>query len=333
MKKTMFILLILLIIILIFYAGLWLLSMKKYPVDFGISFNQDHAASLGLDSKKVYTSMLEELKPKYVRIAAMWSEVESQKGSYNFSYVDFMMNEAKKNGAKVTLVVGQKAPRWPECHVPGWTKDVPDDEYAGALLEYVKTVVERYKNHDALELWQVENEPFIKFRFGDCENFKEDLVSEEIDLVQKLDEVHLVMMTDSGELSTWSKASKTGDIFGTTLYRIVRTPGGMVWTYDWLPAGFYHLKAYIMGIPKERFYIAELQAEPWFTDTNPTNTSLEEQFKTMNPTRLLKHIEYAKKVGTRRAYLWGVEWWYWMKETQGDASFWNIVKEEISKNK
>ena len=39
-----------------------------------------------------------------------------------------------------------------------------------------------------------------------------------------------------------------------------------------------------------------------------------------------ENIEYAKKTGFDEMYLWGVEWWYWMKQ-KGDNSYWNRVKE------
>lgn len=300
--------------------------MKKHSVDFGISFNQYHAEHLGLDWKEAYETMLKDLQPKYIRIAAMWNEVERSQGQFDFYNVDWMMNKAQEYNTKVTLVIGQKAPRWPECHVPSWVNELSDDAYKKFLFTYVENTIKRYKNHDALELWQVENEPFIKFRFGECENFREDLVADEILLTKKLDDVHWVMVTDSGELSTWKKASQAGDIFGSTLYRLVRTPRGFIMSYDWLPAAFYRFKAQIMGVPLERFFIAELQAEPWFTDISPQKTPLEEQAETMNLERLKKHVDYVERIGTNRAYLWGVEWWYWMRETQGDSSYWDYIK-------
>ena len=69
----------------------------------------------------------------------------------------------------------------------------------------------------------------------------------------------------------------------------------------------------------------ELQAEPW----GPKllyDISLEEQEKTMNAEQFKKNIEYAKKTGFDYHYLWGAEWWYWMKEKQGDPSIWNEAK-------
>ena len=239
------------------------------------------------------------------------------------------MFQAAKRGTKVVLVVGQKAPRWPECHVPDWAHELDEIEYKKFVKTYITNIVERYRNHQALEVWQVENGPYIKFKFGDCENFDEDLVKEEIALVKSLDKKHKIVITDSGELSTWFRASKAGDIFGTTVYRIVMTPGGKYWNYDWLPAGFYKLKAKLFGPSYEDFWVSELQAEPWFTNSDPTNTPVEDQEKSMNPERLQKHIDYVQHMGVSRAYLWGVEWWYWIKEAKQDDRYWEIVKDVL----
>ena len=326
----MFTILIILLVVAICYLVLWFLSMKEYPVKYGISFNQNYAESLDLDWKKVYEEILTDLQPKYIRIAAMWSEVEKNKGEYDFADVDWMMDLAKENNTKVTLVVGQKAPRWPECYVPEWAGDLEGDEYKTKLLAYVSRVVERYKKHSALEIWQVENEPFIKFRFGECENFKKDLVDDEIESVRLLDKNHKIMVTDSGELSSWRRAAKAGDIFGTTIYRIVGTPYGLNFTYDWLPPAYYRLKAKLWGREVSRVYVSELQAEPWFTNGGALNTSLEIQEKTMNPDRLIKHFKCAESIGVKRAYLWGVEWWYWMKDTQNKSFYWDFVKTKLN---
>lgn len=310
------------------YAILVALSYKTYPVGYGISFNQNHAQSLNLDWKQTYTAMLSDLQPKYVRIAAMWNQVEATKGEYNFSDVDFMMDKAADAGTNIVLVVGQKAPRWPECHVPSWL-DYGQQESTDHLLDYVTKVVERYKDHPALEIWQVENEPYIRFAFGECENYNKTIVKDEIALVKQLDPNHKVMVTDSGELSTWRRASRAADIFGTTLYRIVQTPKGTTFTYDWLPASFYRYKAKLWGRDLSTFFVAELQMEPWFTNSNPLEASIETQEKTMNPDRMAKHFDYVERIGVPRAYLWGVEWWYFMKEANGDERYWQAVKDKI----
>jgi len=333
-KKPMSIILtgfLILILLLVFlYVGMWLSSKEKYPVEYGISFNHQHAESLGLDWKEVYVEILKDLQPKYIRIAAMWSEVEVEQGKYDFTNVDWMMGLAEAEGTKVILVVGQKAPRWPECHVPYWTYHLDEEKYEKSLFNYAEAVVERYKDNEALEIWQVENEPFIKFRFGECEGYREDLVKAEINFVKKLDSEHKILITDSGELSTWWKASRAGDLFGTTLYRIVRTPSGKIWTYDWLPPAFYRWKAKILGKDMNEFFVAELQAEPWFDGDGPDKTTLVEQAKTMDSLRLKDHFDYTERIGAPRAYLWGVEWWYWIKTERGNSIYWQMVKDKIS---
>lgn len=319
----------LIFLLVLLYAAIWLASRKVYPIEFGISFNQNHARSLELDWRMVYAAMLDELKPKYVRIAAMWSEVEAERGKFDFSDEDWMMNEASKRGVKITLVVGQKAPRWPECHVPEWLDDYGQAETARDLMTYIQTAVERYKDHPALELWQVENEPFIRFRFGDCERYRPELVKEEIALVRQLDPAHKILVTDSGELSTWRRAIKAGDYFGTTVYRVVRTPKGKIVTYDWLPPAFYRWKARLLGRGIETVFISELQAEPWFANGNANDTPLAAQAETLDLERLNKNLNYAAKIGAPRAYLWGVEWWYWMREKNNDSSYWERIREKI----
>lgn len=322
---------ILFIVVILFWLVFWLYSHKTYNLEYGISFNQNHATSLGLNWKTVYIDLLEELNPRYIRIAAMWSQIEEKQGIYNFSDIDWMMNMATKYGTKVLLVVGQKAPRWPECHVPAWLAEIDTvDARKEALLTYVRETVLRYKKNPSLELWQVENEAFIRFAFGDCSQFDQDAVLEEVALVRSLDPDRKIVMTDSGELSSWRRPSKIGDIFGTTMYRIVRTPRGHIFSYDWLPAGFYRIKAKLWGIDYKNFFVAELQAEPWFTDSSPLDTSVDDMEETMNPDRLQKHFEYASSVGASRVYLWGVEWWYFMKEKRADSRYWDIAQEYIS---
>lgn len=332
MKKIFKIIFSLVLIIAIFYIYLLFYSQEEYKVEYGISFNKQHAESLGLDWKDNYSVMLSDLQPKHLRFSANWREVSSNLEQYDFTDIDWQMNEAAKNGAKVALVLGQKAPRWPECHIPDWANNLSSEDYEKNLFSYVEMTVNRYKDHPALEIWQVENEPFIKFRFGECSGFRQDLVLEELSLVKKLDSKHKIMITDSGELSTWREATKVGDIFGSTLYRVVMTPSGKYWNYDWLPAGFYKLKAQFWRVDFNNFYISELQAEPWFTNSDPTTTDIAEQEKSMNIERLKINIDYVKHIGVSRAYLWGVEWGYWMKTKMNDSRYWDLVKNTTNSN-
>lgn len=321
------------LVLFLCYAFLWLASIQKYDVRYGISFSIKYAEALGLDWRETYEAMLKDLRPAYVRVAAQWDLVEKNEGTFDFSDIDWQMDKAREYGAQVVLVVGQKAPRWPECHVPDWIKSTEGQYDKKLLLRYVTAVVNQYKNHEALELWQVENEAFIRFKFGECGSFVQEYIYDEIELVRSLDSAHKIVLTDSGELSTWRRPIANGDYFGTTLYRVVATPGGRFVTYDWLPAAFYKLKARIWGLPYERMFVSELQAEPWFPDGDPHTTPIAFQEKSMSIARLQKNFEYAQRVGASRVYLWGVEWWYWMKQVQNDDRYWRVVQEKLSTDK
>jgi hypothetical protein len=303
------------------YCLLWIFSLKKHAVSHGISFSHTHAAYLGLDWREVYTNMLERFQPRHVRVAALWNEVQPSADTFDFSSLDFLMGEAEKRRVRITLVVGQKAPRWPECHIPAWAAARSGDAYREAVFQYMKAVVERYRGSSALEIWQVENEPFIGFQFGECAAFRRDIIAEEVALLRELDGTHSIMITDSGELSTWQQASRHGDVLGTTLYRVVQMQSGAIFTYDWLPPAAYTVRAFLAGKSLQKWYIAEAQAEPWFASENPKETTLAAQEKTFSPKRFLRTARYVERTGASRVYWWGVEWWYYADKVFGTDAY------------
>jgi len=325
-KRFKFFFLLIIGLLLLVYVSLWLFSFRYYPVDFGINFSPMYATSLGLDWKEVYNAILIDLKPKYIRLSVPWDEIEREKGKYNYQDIDYLLAEAEKNNVKVTLVLGQKVPRWPECFFPDWSDNLSLAERKPLLFSYLEQTVKRYRNNPALEYWQVENEAFIKFKFGECDKFDPSSIIEEVNFVRSLDPGHKIIMTDSGEMSVWYSASKTGDILGSTLYRVVISQYGFIWHYNYLPAGLYRAKARLFGKDYNSFFISELQAEPWYKDGNALNTSISVQEKTMNIDRLKNTIDYAYRTGASRLYFWGVEWWYWMKMAQNDSRYWDIGK-------
>ncbi|HYC34498.1 MAG TPA: hypothetical protein VEC13_02085, partial [Candidatus Paceibacterota bacterium] len=153
----------------------------------------------------------------------------------------------------------------------------------------------------------------------------------EIELVEKLDADHKTLITDSGELSLWIPAALKADFLGTTLYQRVRMPKGSLVSYAWLPPAFYKVRARLLGVSYEEFFIAELQAEPWLQKNDPKTATLEEISETLSLSIFKKNVSYAKKIGASRVYFWGVEWWYFMKEKRNDDSYWNLGMEVFKK--
>jgi hypothetical protein len=277
---------------------------------YGVTFDPENAGSLGLDPRDVYQKILYDWNFKYIRIPLHWDKVEKNKGEFNFDEMDYYMAEAAKTGAKITLAIGNKTPRWPECHSPSWSSGYSRADYLSAVKNYIARSVEHYRDNISLEIWQVENEPFLPF--GNCLILAPEELHSEIALVKDLDPKHPILVSDSGELSTWVTTGNAGDYFGTTLYRVVWNRYLGYWNYDWVPPVFYRTKFELIGRSPATSFVVELQAEPWSPNRPLAETSSEEQRKSMDLGRLEKNIEYTHHLGVSRVYLWGSEWWAWL---------------------
>jgi len=295
----------------------WFRALQAYPkaapMTWGVSFSTEYAGYLKEDPKKIFTVILDDWKFRHIRLFAQWNQLQKESGTFDFTELDWLMDEADKRGAKVIMAIGQKTPRWPECHIPQWAAELSTREYEKALDNYLIEVVARYQKHPALEMWQVENEPYLMFG-ANCGNVNPDLLMHEMALVKRLDPGHPTMVSDSGELSSWRKTSPAGDYFGTTMYRVVWNKYIGYWNYDWLPAGFYRTKLWVNNRSIDTAFIMELQAEPWIPDKDIWDATIEEQYRSMSLDRLQKNMAFAERVGMPRAYLWGAEWWYWLRE-------------------
>ncbi len=289
----------------------------EQDIQWGVTFSARFSRNLDLDWKENYLALLDDLKIKNLRLVAYWDEIEPEDDKFNFTDLDWQMNEAAKRDAKVILAIGQKVPRWPECFKPEWIKNNELGTRNQELLEYLKTLVDRYKNHPTLEVWQVENEPY--FMFGECGEFDPRLFKNEVSLVKSLDLTHPVMVTESGEFGSWNRALKYGDLLGITLYRYVYndTFGQITQLF---PAWYYRLKT-LLAHP---YAVVELQAEPWGPKLLP-DLSLNKQLKLFDLQRLRSNLNFARKTGFDKFYLWGAEWWYFMKE-KGYPEYWETVK-------
>lgn len=332
MKLFYYALLAIITIILLVFAYFNLSGpAPREDVKFGMTFSARYADALGLDWRETYLALLDDLGVRKLRLPVYWDLAEKEKGQYDWDDVDWQITEAKKRGAEVILVIGQRVPRWPECHIPAWANE-SEEKRKSALLNFMGRTVKKYKNNSTVSMWQVENEPFLVF-FGECPVFDKNFLDQEIALVKSLDETRKVLLTDSGELSLWYGAAKRGDVFGTTLYRHIYKSGIGYFTYPIGP-NFFKAKEWLTRLltNQKNFIVIELQAEPW-TSEWITNAPLSEQFRTMDETKLKENINYAKRVGFPEAYLWGGEWWYWLKIKKDYPAVWETGRELFQENK
>ncbi len=300
--------------------------LPREDVHLGITFSSRYATDLGLDWRETYLALLHDVGVKKLRIPVYWDLTEPESGKTSYADIDWQLQEAEKAGAAVILSIGQRVPRWPECHIPSWAKEQSDSERQQALKRFMTETVRRYKDRSVITTWQVENEPFLVF-FGECPKLDVKFLEEEIALVKSLDSTRPVLLTDSGELSLWYRAAKRGDVFGTTMYRTIYKGGFGYVTYPIGP-NFFRVKEWLVRIltQQKNFMVIELQAEPWANGW-VANVSLEEQFISMNERLLEDHVTYARRVGFQDIYLWGGEWWYWLKTKKDYPAVWEKGKE------
>ncbi len=308
---------------------LFLLSRKAEPerITYGMSFNTLYARELNLDRKEAYDAILDDLGVRHLRLAAHWPMVEPIEDVYNFEELDYQVARAEEVGATVVLAVGRRLPRWPECHVPEWAREQSWEDQKVQIRELVTAVVLRYKDSPAVTYWQVENEPYLEvFASEHCGSFDEAFLEEEVALVRSLDSSRPILVTDSGNLGLWTGPYKNGDAFGTSVYVHFWNPElGQFKTV--LPPWFYRVKDNLMALrygEKETMLI-ELSAEPWLLEPI-TDVPVETQFTRMDLEKFEDILSYAEATRFEKQYLWGAEWWYWLKE-QGRPEFWNRGQE------
>ncbi len=300
--------------------GFWHNTPAASP-QFGVTFSKKQALLYKLDWRKTYSEVLDNLGVKFIRLPAYWDEIEPEESVFDFQALDWQVKEAGNRGAKVILTVGLRLPRWPECHAPRWVQI--QNEFSESLLKYVKAVVGHYKDFENVVAWQVENEPFLE-GFGECPNLDKKLLDREIALVKSLDS-RPVIVTDSGELGDWFRSYRRADIFGTTMYRKIWNPKLGFWNYP-LPPAFFWLRqgAANFFFGKKPVIGVELQAEPWGPIQAYDMGALEaKNFFSLR--EMLEHVDYSRRVGLPQNFLWGVEWWAWMKNA-GHPQYWNLAK-------
>lgn len=302
-------------------------GQQPQDTEFGVTFSRQQAEGFGLDWKRAYIDILDDLGVRNLRLSAYWSDIEPEKGVFNFEILDWQIKEAKSRDAQILLAIGRKVPRWPECHIPEWANGLSRDAQNDAVQDMLRVVVARYADEESIWAWQVENEPL--FPFGVCPPIDQEFFEEEVLLVRSLDSSRPIVTTDSGEMSFWIEAGSQGDIFGTTMYKVVQGRGIGFFSYDFIPAAFYRKKAAVLKnllVNLDDVIIVELQAEPWLAGIPTSVATLDRQFGRFGLERFQKHIRYARAVGYSRTYLWGVEWWAWLNTEAGHPEFWDEAK-------
>ena len=305
-------------------------STSNKPLQLGVSFIPDYAQSLGVDPQETMDGLL-SIGVKHFRLVSYWSDAEQTRGSYDFSQLDWQFKKAEAAHAKITLTVGLRQPRWPECHQPDWANNLPSNERNAELQKYMNAVVERYKNSPSLQDYQLENEYFLK-GFGICTDFSRSRLISEYNQLKQQDPKHPIIVGRSNNALGFPVGQPQPDKFSISIYKRVWDGNA---THRYLeypfPAWFY---GYIAGIQKifnhRDMAIGELQAEAWAPNGKQVQQiSLAEQNKSLNAKRFDDRIRYGEATGMRQIYLWGAEYWYYRLQVLHDPSLWNVAQKHF----
>jgi hypothetical protein len=292
------------------------------PEKFGISFSVKQCRNFKLDPRETMTWLIQEAGFRRFRLMSYWNEHEKQPGTYDFAELDWQIALAAAQGCQVTLCLGARQPRWPESHWPKWAWEASKAERSAALLRYIETVVNRYKDNPAIVSYQLENEALLK-AFGEKPEVDRARLRQEYDLVKRLDPDRPVVMTTS---TSWGIPLRKPipDIVGFSYYQIVYSAGAYHTAFH-TPLLHRVRKRLIRLTKRKPVFIHELQLEPW----GPTaiwKMDATEQDKSMGPKQIAHNVGLAKRVGAYPIDIWGAEWWYWRYKTHHDATIWQAVK-------
>lgn len=315
-------------------------------VRMGTTFSPIQSKYLDMDWKNTCIAAL-DLGFDIIRLGAYWSAIEKEEDVYDFSVLDWQVKEARQKKIPVALVVGMKAPRWPEYFIPGWVLERTDLPYGSDLsrnsylrertLKFIEKVINHYKDEPIVRYWQVENEPLD--RIGDRHWFVGgSLLEEEVALVRRLDvknrPVVLTVATFPNKFLRFTamlfvqhgslkKCSELADIVGLNVYPTVGHSSGRKKYYFRTTRKereryFSELIAYVRERGK-KVWITELQSEPW----EPGHLVYKEKDKplTITPGEAKECFMELRGLDVEAFFFWGVEYWLFRQIRYGDTEW------------
>lgn len=323
-------LLVLTTVIMYGVAQWYINKHKNEPLNIGATFIPQYARHLGLNPEETLQASIDDLGLKRFRLVSYWNLGEPEKDNYDFSELDWQFDMVEKASGEVTLAIGARQPRWPECHIPNWVHQEEGDAWKDELKEYLGEVVKRYKDRPSLVSYQLENEYFLEV-FGECEDHTRERLVDEFNFVKALDpDTPIVVSRSNNAVPSWPIGEPRADIVGASIYKRVwdRTVTKRYFEYPF-PAWFYSFLAGATELTTgKNTIIHEMQTEPW-PPKDITEVPLYEQDKSFNASIFKERVDYGVATGMKTIDLWGMEWWYYRKVKFNDFSVWEAAQSTI----
>lgn len=338
-------------------------ATSAVPLDklaIGGTFSPLETEYLELDTIDALRDVL-SLKLDYIRLGAYWNRIETREGHFEFDALDALITEAEKAGVPVVLTVGIKAPVWPEFHIPWWVWESESLPPTGLLTRsarlrelagrFVRTVVERYAEWDAISVLQVENEPFEPILTERGWSLDEPFLRQQVSIARSADKRNRPILLTAYVASSWLVSGAQGmikrlagrtvfdavlgkrpddvlidlaDIVGLDIYPAIGWSFFGVPTYlraesdaDYAPLLSFRDAAVRAG---KQVMIAECQAKPW-----EPNEKTYRQLETpsFSPTDTPRLVTRLANYGFESIAIWGLEHWVWHHKF-GNPDWWNL---------
>lgn len=231
------------------------------------------------------------------------------------------------------------------------------------LFPYLTAAARHVGAHPAVEAIQVENEPYVNYRpnrllrligrehyaptgekalhilflkFGwnaTTWHISERFLAREVEAVRAAAPAQRLVLNHASWVRTdskWRSLLRIGDVFGQSVYT-KRQQGPWPWLYL-LPYRLGPLSPNLPGQARaaatrgKELWITELQAEPFEAAGLDERRLSSGAVRSFSPSWLEHNLRVARRSGATRVYLWGVEWWLYQRDRQGDARFWDAGK-------
>jgi nicotinamidase-related amidase len=319
-------------------------QLTQRPRIIGTTFSQLQCRYLDLEVKETFRQVC-QLGYDRIRLCSYWNEIEPTPGKFDFTTLDWLLDESQKYGVEIVLTVGMKAPRWPEFHFPDWVKArYPTDGSKAAIdqdpaiadlaLTLIAAVMRHTRNAPHLNYWQVENEPLTRLEITAGRWLSPAFLRQEVALVRQLAVPgQKVVMTNAIDLPAGSASAdeaalqisqSLADCVGINVY--TKVPAWKPSFYlQPLPSYWQTLRRWQGQLSQngKAAWIAESQAEPWEPHQLVPTKRLEHP--SSSPWRASRLATFLAGMGYDTVMLWGCEYWYWQKR-RGHDEWWQMMQ-------
>ena len=330
---------VLIVIALVAYAQAvaisdWYINKhKNEPLNFGVTFISDYASFLGTDPKVSFKALRDDMGIHRFRLVTYMSDVEPQRGVYDFSDIDWQLQMISQVHGSATVAIGLRQPRWPECHLASWASGESVAQRNSDVDAFIKATVSHLKQYPVVQSYQLENEYFLGV-FGACPASSRTQLINEFNIAKSADPKTPIIMSLANNYFGIPIGQPRPDEFGVSVYKRVfdYTVTKRYFEYPFTPRYYAYRAGLTQMFTGRESMLHELQVEPWTATGYDIRTApLSEEYKSMNPKIAASRIQYGINTGFRDIDMWGGEWWYYLKTVRHDPAIWNAVQGALDK--